>query len=49
MPLLALGYKNIRATDPYTYEMYEKNTKIKCDRFGFMDILEDCYTAEQQQ
>lgn len=37
--LLEKGVKNIKGADPYTFELYIKNTKKSCIKLSFKDIL----------
>ncbi len=39
MALRGIGYKNFAGIDPYTYEVYEQKTGLKCDKFTFLDIV----------
>jgi hypothetical protein len=42
-PLMGYGYKYLKGTDPYTAELYKKQTNQQCDSYSFIDILNGCY------
>ena len=37
--LLSQGIQTIRGSDPYLYELYERNTGCICDRYTFSDVV----------
>eukprot|EP00471_Norrisiella_sphaerica_P009404 CAMPEP_0184503382 /NCGR_PEP_ID=MMETSP0113_2-20130426/51859_1 /TAXON_ID=91329 /ORGANISM="Norrisiella sphaerica, Strain BC52" /LENGTH=328 /DNA_ID=CAMNT_0026892869 /DNA_START=98 /DNA_END=1084 /DNA_ORIENTATION=- len=38
---------HVTATDPYTYEAFEKRTGKKCERFSFKDVSNGCYSERR--
>ena len=42
MALQSNGYTSIRGLDPYTYDLYQKNTGITACQFSFQDVANGC-------
>lgn len=47
LALKGIGYTNFEGIDPYTYEVYEQKTGLKCEKHSFVDIVEGALDQKQ--